>query len=262
MNFQRIVEDKHPFNLQKLRTISLFSLAIFFAVSSSWGQEDIRTEQVSFEKGKSGATIEGSITGSEIIDYKLNARSGQAMNVSMATDNTANYFNVMEPGEQYVAVFNGSVGENMYEGTLEKSGDYTIRVYLMRSAARRNEKANFRLEISIAGSAKSGSSGDALVQGTNYHATGQVPCQIGGNGQSTGNCDFGVVREGNGTGMVTITKPDGKKRTIFFENGKAIRYDQSQADHGEFKAFQNQDLNIIHIGDERYEVPDAVINGG
>jgi hypothetical protein len=38
---------------------------------------------------------------------------------------------------------------NRLEGRLPASGDYKVRVYLMRSAARRDEIANQRLEMSI-----------------------------------------------------------------------------------------------------------------
>ena len=62
--------------------------------------------------------------------------------------------------------------------------------------------------------------------------------------------------------MVTLTKPDGRTRTIFFEEGKATGYDVSQADPGEFKATKEGDIYIIHIGQERYEIPEAVIFGG
>lgn len=102
---------------------------------------------------------------------------------------------------------------------------------------------------------------DALVGGTEYNATGKIPCSMGDD-QPSGTCDFGVVREGNGTGMVTVTRPDGVKHVIFFENGKATGYDQSEADPGEFKATKESDMSTIHIGEERYEIPDAVIYGG
>jgi hypothetical protein len=100
------------------------------------------------------------------------------MNISMATNNGANYFNIMEPGETEVAIFDGSTRSNQYEGTLSKSGDYKIRVYMMRSAARRNEVANYRLEMIISNPENS-SGGDATVSGTNYNATGNIPCSIG-----------------------------------------------------------------------------------
>jgi hypothetical protein len=71
------------------------------------------------------------------------------MNVSMATKHGATYFNILAPGQTEVALFNGSTNQNQYEGVLPQSGDYKIRVYMMRSAARRNEVAHYRLELSI-----------------------------------------------------------------------------------------------------------------
>ncbi|WP_072013804.1 hypothetical protein [Myxosarcina sp. GI1] len=112
-------------------------------------QEGIRQERIQFKPGASSAVVEDSITGYETVDYVLNAREGQYVNVSMATDNSANYFNLLAPEENEEAMFNSSMGENQYEGILPKSGDYKVRVYMMRSAARRNEVANYRLEMII-----------------------------------------------------------------------------------------------------------------
>ncbi|WP_084399617.1 hypothetical protein [Pseudotamlana agarivorans] len=138
------------FKTPLFKKLSFSVLAVLLAFSSVNAQTaTIKTEEVHFDKGTSGTFIESSIKGEQIVDYKINVRKGQFMNVSMVTDNTANYFNIMEPGEEYVAIYNSSMDENMYEGELAESGDYTIRVYLMRSAARRNEKANFKLEINV-----------------------------------------------------------------------------------------------------------------
>lgn len=103
--------------------------------------ENIRTERVRFAPGKTSSVIEGRISGYDTVDYVLGARQGQSMNVSMASNNGANYFNILAPSETEVAFFNGSVSQNQYEGVLPKTGDYRIRVYMMRSAARRNEYA-------------------------------------------------------------------------------------------------------------------------
>jgi hypothetical protein len=115
--------------------------------------DQIRTERVQFARGASSAVVEGRIVGYEIVDYVLGAAKGQSMNVSMATDNAANYFNILAPGETEVAFFNGSVSQNQYEGSLPATGDYKVRVYLMRSAARRNETAKYRLEMIVTGAA-------------------------------------------------------------------------------------------------------------
>ena len=102
---------------------------------------------------------------------------------------------------------------------------------------------------------------DAKVPGTGFHATANIPCSMGG-GAPTGSCPAGVKRQGGGSGIVTVTKPDGRTRTIFFDSGRATGYDQSQADSGRFSASKQGDLNIIKIGQERYEIPDAMVFGG
>lgn len=110
-------------------------------------QDGIRTERVQFAPGMTGTTIEGSIQGYEAVDYLLNVRAGQLMAVNLTTDNGANYFTILTPTE----VSLGSVSQSQYQGTLPMSGDYRIRVYIMRNAARRNERANYRLGVTISG---------------------------------------------------------------------------------------------------------------
>ena len=132
----------------------------------------------------------------------------------------------------------------------------------MRSAARRKERADYTLTVGITGGAGAHPrTSDAKVPGTPYHATGEVPCVLG-SGQPKGSCRFGVVRTSAGSGTVTVTKPDGRTRSIFFEKGRATGYDMSQADPGEFSARKQGDTSLISIGQERYEIPDAVISGG
>jgi hypothetical protein len=246
-------------------TILLISLIFSPAIAQ---QSDIRTEPIHFKTGALSAVVQGSITGHEIVDYVLGAGKGQYMNVSMATDNEANYFNILAPGENEVAFVNGSVSDNQYEGILPKKGEYKIRVYLMRSAARLNETANYNLEIIFTNaddtkrtSPSGPSKNDAAIHGTKYNATEKIPCSVAKD-QPTGSCPFSVTREGKGNGIVTITKPDGSTRTIFFENGKAVGADVSQAVPGEFSAKKEGDMNVIRIGDEHYQIPEAVIPGG
>ena len=102
---------------------------------------------------------------------------------------------------------------------------------------------------------------DAKVPGTHYHATTEIPCSMGG-GAPTASCFAGVERQGGGSGMVTVTTPDGRTRTIYFEKGRATGYDQSQADPGKFSASRKGDTTIVHIGQERYEIFDAMLFGG
>lgn len=241
----------------------LFALLLSTALLTL-AADGIRSERVHFSKGANSAVVEASIKGYEIVDYLLGARAGQHMNVSLATRHTATYFNILAPGENEVAMFIGSTNGRQYEGTLPESGDYKVRVYMMRSAARRNEVADYRLEMIIDGAGQTAApvpSVDARVPGTDFHATGNIPCALG-KGQPMGSCAFGVRRQGGGSAMVTVTRSDGRQRVIFFDKGRVTGYDQSQADSGGFAASKEADLNLIRIGEERYEIPDAVVEGG
>ena len=129
------------------RFVMLWLLAALVFSGSVSAEQNIPTERVEFEPGKNSWVTEDTLTGYEIIDYVLEAQEGQFVNISMATRHTSTYFNILAPGEDAVAIFNGSVNENQYEGNLPYSGEYKIRVYMMRSAARRHQIADFRLEI-------------------------------------------------------------------------------------------------------------------
>ncbi|MGL4243752.1 MAG: hypothetical protein ACRCTI_21770, partial [Beijerinckiaceae bacterium] len=95
-----------------------------------------------------------------------------------------------------------------------------------------------------------------------FDATGNIPCAKG-QGAPMAQCPFGVGRAGGGSATVVVTHPDGRKRAIFFRGGRAASADTSQADgYGAFRATKQGDLNLIQIGDERYEIPDAVVFGG
>jgi len=147
------------------RKTLLLAALVAFATSTAFARDDIRTERVHFKPGASSATIKGKIKGYETVDYVLEASKGQQMNVSMATDNPSSYFNVLAPGESEVAMFVGSTSGNQFEGSLPKSGAYKIRVYMMRNAARRDEVANYRLEMIVTGTAKKAETSPAKSKG-------------------------------------------------------------------------------------------------
>lgn len=129
------------------------TLVIVFAPALAPAQDAIREVRVQFPRGASSTTIKGILKGRETIDYKLAAAAGQRMTVTLTTDNTANSFNLIEPGAGDVAHFVGANDGNHFEGELAQSGDQTIRVYLYRSAARRGETARYRLKVGITGTA-------------------------------------------------------------------------------------------------------------
>jgi hypothetical protein len=118
----------------------------------------IREVSVQFPKGETHATLKGKLKGDETVDYKVRATSGQSMVVVFKPGNPSAYFNVLPPGSD-AAIFIGSTSGNRFEGTLPADGTYAIRVYLMRSAARRNEVASYTLDVGVTGGAVKGSAG-------------------------------------------------------------------------------------------------------
>jgi len=95
-----------------------------------------------------------------------------------------------------------------------------------------------------------------------FDATGQIPCAESA-GQPMTQCDFGVARAGGGDATIVVTRTDGRRRAIFFRRGIALGADTSEADgYGEFHVEKQNDLHLISVGSERYEIPDAVILGG
>jgi hypothetical protein len=243
--------------LNLCRRLLLIGLLSGVVGQPTWADDGIRTERVQFAKGANSATVSGTIKGYQSVDYVLHASQGQSMNVSMATKNTATYFNILAPGETEVAFFNGSVSDNQYEGQLPATGDYKIRVYMMRSAARRNEVADYRLEMIVSGPTHSSASHDALVPGTGFHATTKIPCVAEPN-KPMSQCDAGVKRMAGG-GTVHVTTPDSGSRVITFSNGKVSGTDAKAP----FKVERRDDWSIVRVGAvEVYEIPDALVFGG
>jgi hypothetical protein len=223
----------------------------------AWADDGIRTQRVQFAKGANSATINGTIKGSQTVDYVLRASQGQSMNVSMATKHGATYFNILAPGQTEVAFFNGSVSDNQFEGTLPATGDYKIRVYMMRSAARRNEVADYRLEMIVSGPTHSSASHDAVDPRTGFHATTKIPCVAEPN-KPMSQCDAGVKRTAGG-GTVHVTTPDGGSRVITYRDGKVSGTDADAP----FKVERRDDWSIVRVGAvEVYEIPDALVFGG
>lgn len=106
---------------------------------------------------------------------------------------------------------------------------------------------------------------DAMVAGTKYHATAQIPCS-GYKGAAAGMCDAGVVR-GTETGTyVEVTLPDGRQRTLFFNaDGSFLAFSTAEADGTSAMrsgSYRKGDTTIATLGTERYEVPDAFVKGG
>lgn len=219
-------------------------------------------ERVTFAKGASSAKIKGQLKGDDTVDYALRASAGQTLTVTLKKSHGANYFNVLPPNSSDVAMFIGQIGGD-FKSLLPADGDYTIRVYLMRSAARRNESSDYTLTVSVTGKplVPVPSSQDAVIPGTPYHARAPITCVANPYDETRPQkCEAFVIRRGfDGTATVEI-KQDGKvKRRILFLKGKPVASDSSES----MTVTRQGDVTTVKFeSGEHYEIVDALIFGG
>jgi heat shock protein HslJ len=215
---------------------------------------------VQFAKGKSSAVIRGRVVGRQYIDYTLRAAAGQRMTVSLKGSNGANYFNLLPPDSDGPAMASGELIDNRFDGLLPDDGVYTIRVFLYRAAARRNEASDFTLSVGVTGaplkpvSAKS----DAVLPGTRYHASATVSCEPAYT--KTRQCEARVIRRGfDGTATVELRWDGSWKRRILFVKGEPKVADVPQA-----MTFTRNERGwrVTFNGDEHFEIPEPLVYGG
>jgi hypothetical protein len=219
-------------------------------------------ERVNFAPGAASATIKGQLKGDATIDYVVRAAAGQTLAVTLVAGNRSTYFNVLSPGSHDVAMYAPQTGDP-YTGLLPADGDYTVRVYLVRAAARRKEASTYTLTIGVTGKALAPLPGarDAKISGTPFHATAQVQCVPNPYVEQTLKpCDAGVIRRGTGgTATVEISLGTAGTRRILFVQGKPVASDAA----GPITATRQSDTTIVSFDSgERHEIPDALVAGG
>jgi hypothetical protein len=237
-------------------------LALTGPVLAADGPPPPRKERVTFAKGASSKTIESALKGGADVDYLVRAAAGQTLEVKLKGTNAQNYFNVLPPGSADVAMYvsNTTAGQS-WSGVLPADGDYAIRVYLMRPAARRNESSKYTLTVAVTGKPLPplSTARDAKVAGTAYHATAEVKCALPYQ-PDVKSCQAGVVRRGNdGTATFEAIGPMGVQRRILFVQGKPVAADTMDP----VTITRQGDTTVVKVSDnERYDVPDAFLNGG
>lgn len=112
------------------------------------------SEKVQFARGATSATRKGSVKGYDTRDYVLSASEGQTLSVKLASSNGSLIFSVW-PQDTKEALQGDTPASEVTEwtGKLPKTGEYAIRVGLMRNDARRGRTAPYTLSISITGGA-------------------------------------------------------------------------------------------------------------
>ena len=227
---------------------ALLGVATLLAGVSTAAAVD-RTETIRFERGAAFKTLAGTIRGYDGVKYQLGAAAGQVMSVLFKPRNNACYMNVVAPGSQ-AAIHIGSTAGNEYAGNLQASGNYTIQVYMMRSAARRNETCKYSMTVEITGAARAAApaGGDVVVPGTNFSATGSIPCARAA-GQPMANCRFGVAAIVTAAGGAVV----GDAKHAIGATDYSSQLLQAQASGADVVAFASVGGDLVNLIKQAHE---------
>ena len=131
-----------------MRRSRLVFAALLAATIGSSASAENRQERVRFARGATSAVVRGEVRGYDYVDYLVGARAGQHLTADLTRISGPAYFLVRAPGSDE-NLFDGSTSGDHFETVLPAGGDYRLRVFLMRSAARRNERSGYRLGVEI-----------------------------------------------------------------------------------------------------------------
>lgn len=215
---------------------------------------------VQFPQGKTSTTLQGSVKGYQTIAYRVPAAAGQTMEINFSSSHLSSYFNLIPPGSSSAAMVIGEFNDNRFKGLLPDDGVYTIQVFLMRSAARRNEVGKFTLSVGVSGAPLKplAAEVDARLPGTRYHASTTAACEPAYT--RTRECQALVVRRGqDGTATVELRWDKNSRRRILFVQGEPKAADVAQA-----MTFTRDERGwrITFGGEEHFDVPRPLVFGG
>src|SRR5438094_8654524 len=89
---------------------------------------------VDFAKGRSSASLAGNLHGYDFVEYLVKADRGENLTVRLIGNNRFFSVGIYEPGGTAICA---ETCPNPWIGRLSQSGDYIIRVGLVRNEARR-----------------------------------------------------------------------------------------------------------------------------
>lgn len=130
------------------------ALAALLAFGLSLPAAAQTSSPIQFAKGADHAVLSGTIVGHEYHDYVLRARAGQTMAVKLTVTGTngdgSAFFNILPPGSDGVAIFNGSTSaDGSGRVKLPENGDYRVRVYLMGNDKDAGKTVGYSVRVSI-----------------------------------------------------------------------------------------------------------------
>ena len=126
----------------------VISTFLFILAAHSALAQDPRVVQFNPAEVGKLYVIEDVIDGYGVVDYVFHVDRSEIISVDLQASNPSAYFNVLT-ADSAETIFVGATKGNVADIPAPAAGDYRIRVYLMRNAARRGETADFTLGVTI-----------------------------------------------------------------------------------------------------------------
>lgn len=104
-------------------------------------------QRIRFAPGATSATVEGNVSGGQVMRYALTALAGQLMTIQPVSQGVPIYVTLFEPSR---AVLGSTLSGEEWSGRLPTTGDYTLAVYPAAYAA----NADFQLRVEITSGAQ------------------------------------------------------------------------------------------------------------
>ncbi|MBB5210011.1 hypothetical protein [Microbulbifer hydrolyticus] len=94
------------------------------------------------------ARITATINGYQAIEYLIDAKTGQSLELDVHSSNTSAGYRITAPAAPR-ALYKGHGQHSRFSVTLPRDGTYRVLIYLMRNAAQKGESADFALDIRL-----------------------------------------------------------------------------------------------------------------
>ena len=107
-----------------------------------------QTTNVVIPRGGSGAHYEGRVLQRQTFDYVLQANRGERLTIRYGSRNGLSAFDVYPPGGG-VPLHDGMSAGAAFDQSLEVTGPYRIRVYMLPGTERRDDASRFTLDFGV-----------------------------------------------------------------------------------------------------------------
>lgn len=122
------------------------ALSALAMLSPAHGAPESGTKQVTLAPLDS-VVLKGVVKGAQTVLYQVRTSGQGALSIKLVPTSSSTYFNVSQAGVPE-ALHVGSRDGDTFMRKSGEAGEYTVTVYLMRNAARRNTVSRYTLRLS------------------------------------------------------------------------------------------------------------------